>query len=98
MQRADTGEICPPTLQLRVGVRHRVQPGLAHVRVRLALGAENVKFLLQQRIHGGVQVKGETLGAANAQAPLKVEAARAFLEQLDARTAEREGFVGRGIE
>ena len=75
-------EILPPDLQLLVPCRNRVDPIVAHERMRLPFGPPDIEFLFKQMIHGRVQRKPWSRRDFNPQALFQVKTARTLQEHI----------------
>jgi len=93
-----TGEIRPPLIQIVMRERHRIDLVLLHERVRLAFGAMDIEFLLEQVVDSNIECERRPRHPTDAQPPVEVEATGTLKEQFYLAAAELEGLFGLGIE
>ena len=93
MEKLHTFEILTPNSQIFVRYGPRVYAVLFEQGMLRIVGAVNVKFLFEQGIDCGVEVKGEAGRSANTQASVEIKAAWAGDKQVNLTAAQLEGFV-----
>lgn len=96
--KGEAFEIRAPDIEIVVLERDGIHAMRLHQRVRLALGAIVIKFLLEQGINGRIERKTRHLGPIDAQSPIKIKTARTLDEILQTRPAELEGDLGVGVK